>query len=178
MKRSEITPEYLRQRLSYDPEIGSLTWLHSGTAKWNSRHGGKPAFTYVCPNGYFKGSIYGHPFSAHRVAWAIHHGSWPDGLIDHINGIRTDNRLRNLRVVDSVGNCRNLAMRCDNKSGATGVTVCKGRWRAFITIDGRHIALGHYDTKAEALAVRLKAQQEAGFSERHGTPLFIEGAAA
>ena len=48
--------------------------------------------------------IYDKPYRAHRVIWALVHGEWPEGQIDHINGVRDDNRLENLRVVTNQDN--------------------------------------------------------------------------
>lgn len=78
--------------------------------------------------------------------------------VDHINCIRTDNRVENLRWVNEKQNCENQGTRSDNTSGNRGVSLIKstGKWRASI---GRK-NIGHYDTKEEAIQVRLKAVQD------------------
>jgi hypothetical protein len=66
----------------------------------------------------------------------------------------SDNRLVNLREATRIENCRNTTPRTDGASGLTGVGwhKCTGRWRAYITIDGRHTSLGYFPTAAEASA--------------------------
>ena len=57
--------------------------------------------------GYGRVKINGKSVLAHRLAWALHYGEWPDGAIDHINGIKTDNRLCNLRLATRAQNQQN-----------------------------------------------------------------------
>nr|WP_175479900.1 HNH endonuclease signature motif containing protein [Paracoccus homiensis] len=106
---------------------------------------------------------------AHRVAWAVIHGRWPNGEIDHINGDRSDNRLANLREVTKRENHRNMAIRSDNTSGVTGVYWAreKGKWAAYIKAD-KMVALGRYDTFAEAVAARRAAEKVLGYHPNHG----------
>jgi hypothetical protein len=84
----------------------------------------------------------------------------PDNLpfVDHINCVRTDNRVENLRWVNEKQNCENQRARLDNKSGHRGVSLIKstGKWRASI---GRK-NIGHYDTKEEAIQSRRDAVHE------------------
>lgn len=110
-------------------------------------------------------------YRAHRVAWAITHGEWPTSDIDHINGVRDDNRICNLRAVTRSQNRRNSSMRSDNKSGITGVALDKkfNVWRAQIHVDGKHITLGAFPTFEAAVGARRKAALKHGFTERHGT---------
>jgi len=61
-------------------------------------------------------------YAAHRVAWFLHHGAWPMGEIDHINGNAQDNRIANLRDVTHKENTRNMKRRSDNTSGITGIS--------------------------------------------------------
>lgn len=95
-------------------------------------------------------------FLAHRICWYIHYGAEPTNTIDHINGIRTDNRISNLRVVDTTINNRNKSMSSRNKSGYTGVCWYKStnKWMAYIFIEGKNKHLGLYDTIDEAVLAR------------------------
>ncbi len=176
-----VDPELLRALLRYDPETGALFWrerspemfipsweVAAGKAQeWNARHAGKPVFT-TRTNGYLMGRVSSRALLAHRVAWAMHHGRWSEDYIDHINGVRDDNRLANLREVSVGENSRNCKRSSGNKSGVTGVFRCGDRWRAFITYRRTIHRLGTFDTKEEATAVRKAAERRFGFHENHG----------
>lgn len=166
--------EYLRQRLRYEPETGKLFWLdyEEMPQQWRSVWFGKEAFTSYQSEGYRKGKIDGVSYLAHRVAYALYHAEWPFAQIDHINGIRTDNRIVNLRVVTSQENQHNMTMRSDNTSGITGVTWHKRdrKWAAHIRLSGKKKHLGFFKTIEEAAIARAEASRLYGFTERHGTP--------
>jgi hypothetical protein len=164
-----IDASYVRTRLTYDPSSGKLTWLpktvRAGAFRrhdlaWNTNYADQETGS-VGAYGYLLVNIGGRPHAAHRLAWLIVHGEWPK-LIDHANGIRTDNRLANLREATPTQNCMNAAMRKDNLSGAKGVSwhPQSGKWRASIKVDGRRKSLGlHGDiaSAAEAYTVAAKA---------------------
>ena len=166
--------DYLRKRLRYEPETGKLFWLDCAEmpSHWRTQFAGKEAFTSVC-GGYRTGGIKYSGFRAHRVAWAIHYGEWPSNQIDHINGIRTDNRIENLRVVTPQENSRNIKMFNTNTSGVTGVSWVKarGKWMAMISVKGRNKNLGYFQSIDEATAVRAEASARYGFTKRHGTAI-------
>ncbi len=180
-------PLLLKRLLKYDPDTGLLTWLwrtpdlmeakpgskHSATRRasmWNARYAGTPAYTAADDKGYLTGKLFGRTYKAHRVAWAIAKGAWPDGEIDHINGVRDDNRLVNLRGVSRQENNRNARRRRDNTSGVCGVYWHKGKqkWRAHIKVDGRKVHLGYFPEKTDAIAARQAAEIEFGFHPNHG----------
>lgn len=87
-------------------------------------------------------------------------------VIDHINRNPLDNRRENLRIVTPQQNCMNKSIQPNNTSGVPGVSWRKDRnkWRAFISIDGKQIALGLYKRKEDAIAAR-KAAEEKYFGE-------------
>lgn len=173
----EITPLFLRELLAYDPETGVLVWKVRGRhlftsdrehKRWNGRYGGKTAFS-PNRNGYLDGMVFRQMQRAHRVAWAIYYGVWPTHDIDHINGVRTDNRISNLRSVDRRANSRNQKLRSTNKSGVMGVCRIRGRWRAYINVK-RATHIGTYDTFDEAVEARRQAERRLGYHENHGRP--------
>lgn len=177
------TPEELRQLLSYDPGTGALTWLPrpvsmfaSGTAgpdkicaAWNKRYAGKEAGT-INTSPRYRVIGMGRLIAAHRIAWAIQHGKWPEGYIDHINGDPLDNRIVNLRDVSNQENQRNCRLSTANKTGVTGVVPSTNgrKWMAKIRVNGRKHHLGTFSTIEEAAAARAQANKRFGFSERHG----------
>lgn len=163
--------DYLRKRLRYEPETGKLFWLDSDdmSNRWRAQFSGKEAFTSVCL-GYHTGSIDDATFKAHRVAWAIYHGDWPNGQIDHQNGVRTDNRIENLRLVTPQENMRNRTINRNNTSGICGVSWAKSeeKWKAQIKVGGKIIHLGYFQNIDDAKAARDAASAHYGFSSRHG----------
>jgi HNH endonuclease len=99
--RNDITSEYIKTMVSYDPETGLFKRLTVGSKKPSQK-----------PNsgGYLRIRIDAVSYKAHRLAWLYHHGKWPEGEIDHINGNRADNRIENLRDVTHTENQRNQKM--------------------------------------------------------------------
>jgi hypothetical protein len=171
-KKNLPSPEYLRKRLRYEPETGKLFWLYCDEMprEWQTRYSGHEAFTTVGGNGYCTGSVNKVTLYAHRVIWVLHSGEWPDGQIDHINGTRTDNRIKNLRVVSNEENSRNSAMSARNTSGVVGVSWSKkrGMWRSEVVVNKATIILGYFNAIEDAAAIRADASRKYGFSERHG----------
>lgn len=166
--------DYLHQRLRYEPDTGKLFWLdYEGMPQnWRVRYAGKEAFAIVHSSGYLTGKIDGSIYKAHRVAWAIYHGEEPTDQIDHINGIKADNCISNLRVVTNQENHRNSPRLRNNTSGVTGVSwnKKKQKWQALVMVNGRHKYLGCFDILEEAAIARAEASRLYGFSERHGLP--------
>lgn len=128
-------------------------------ANWNAKYADKPAMTADCGNGYRQGSIFGVNIRAHRVAWALVHGYWPE-TIDHINGNRSDNRLVNLRACTQAENVRNCPVRKHNRLGVKGVQKWGNKFTASIRLNGKVNRLGTFETIAEAAAAYAKASAE------------------
>ena len=75
-------------------------------------------------SGYWQTTIDGDMFAVHRLIYQMFFGSIPEDLIiDHINGIRSDNRIENLRTIPFSLNARNQKKRKTNTTGHTGVTI-------------------------------------------------------
>lgn len=165
--------ETLRKLIDYDPDTGILTWKpREGRATWNTRFAGKQAIAATVSFGYLRGAINGQQYLAHRIAYAIYHGTDPALELDHINGVRNDNRISNLRLSDPTINNRNMPIPSHNTSGIIGVTQSKnGRWRAFITLNNKYVHLGRFATCEEAVAARKAAEMANGFHANHGRPL-------
>ena len=180
---SKLSPELLRKILRYDPETGELFWLnrtpdmfqdqrygaHRKCAAWKSKFAGKEAFT-AYKNGYKHGAVFNKTYKAHRVIWAIVYDEWPSSQIDHINGIRDDNRITNLRAVSHAENARNQKRRTDNTTGVCGVGFYKatGKWNAQIHANGKSIHLGYFNSFDDAVIARKEAEMKHGYHENHG----------
>lgn len=179
----EIDPQILRKLLRYEPETGKLYWLERGddlfktigrrTAKhsaacWNARCAGKEAFSRAGTR--CAGTLFGKTYLAHRVAWAVHYGAWPNAEIDHINGNARDNRISNLRDVSRKDNCRNTSVPSHNSSGIMGVSWHKRqkKWRAHIKFDGEYRHLGSFSDISDAISCRKEAERRLGFHPNHG----------
>lgn len=161
MATSILTAQRLREVLDYDQETGILTWKiqSSNRIKVGSQAGA------MLKTGYLSISIDGKLHRAHRLVWLWVHGVWPDDDLDHINGIRTDNRIANLRDVSRTTNQQNLrAARGDNThSGMLGVyrTDKVGKpWRASIKIDGKDKHLGNFSTKEDSYSAYIDAKRK------------------
>jgi len=161
-----IAVDALRRALAYNPDTGAFTWLpRPDEPRWSGRWAGTVAGSYNT-GGYVQIKFEGRLHSAHRLAWAFTHKEWPAGHIDHINGVRDDNRMVNLRLTDRTGNNRNACLRRDSTSGCQGVHwyVRTRRWRAQIGF--QH--LGYFNTKESAIAARKAAEREQGYHANHG----------
>lgn len=183
MKKNELTQEIVRELLRYEPDTGKLFWLERSekwfkdshrTAKgncnnWNACCAGKEAFSGSKWDGYFKGKIFGKPYLAHRLIWVYMTGEWPDE-VDHINGVRDDNRWGNLRNVNHQENQRNQKLRKDNTSGICCVRRNKRdkKWYANIKHNGVQLFLGCFGNIEDAIAARKAAEIKYCYHENHG----------
>lgn len=176
--KSLPSQEVLLALLRYEPKTGRLFWRERPVSMfpvewqhktWNSRWAGKEAFT-AYQHGYKRGSLFGQFVFAHRVVWKLLHGNDATGQIDHINGVRDDNRAINLRVVDDAGNRKNQSLPKDNTSGRIGVNWSKAarKWQAEIAVSGKRVYLGIFKEFGDAVAARERAERAFGFHENHG----------
>ena len=162
MKEIKLTPEMVLSVVDYNPSSGDFHWRwrqgrERTTLTWNSRFAFKKCSS-INSDGYLMIMINGKAYPAHRLAWLIVYGTMPDGFIDHINRVRTDNRISNLRLVTHSENMQNRKIQKNNKSGYRGVSwdAKYGKWRARINASGKCINLGYHDT-AELAAVAFEA---------------------
>lgn len=164
--------EELHTALIYDPATGLFTWRHRPDlpAKWNARMAGKPAGR-VKAHGYVVFAVNNLKLYAHRVAWCMAIGDWPAAEIDHINRIKSDNRIANLRAATRGQNLANTPDR-GPVSGVKGVQRNRDKWQALITIGGKRRCLGTFETVEEAATARRDAHKAAfrEFSHEAQTP--------
>ena len=176
---ARMSPEEVAELVRYDPQTGGLFWKPRGPEHFNSATRGqalsrawakhyadRPALTDVSRDGYMRGMVRGVYLQAHRVCWAVLTGEWPVQDIDHINGVRTDNRAVNLRVVSRAENSRNQKIRSTNTSGHMGVYWSKRHDRWIVYVNRVYVGLFHdFD---EACRARKAAQDRLGFHPNHG----------
>lgn len=151
----DIDLEWVLERYSYDPHTGEITHKIGRCSVRQGQRAGN-----VENNGYIRLRVRRHKVLAHRLAWFMHFGTWPLGEIDHLNRLRSDNRISNLRDTSSKQNNHNRSVSRNNKSGFPGVRWRGhlGKWQAVIQSDGRRKSLGHFDLLEEAVASRRHAE--------------------
>lgn len=142
---ASISYDDATSRLSYCRESGEIRWIATGVV----------AGCIDKSTGYRVIGLKGVSHYAHRLAWLIAHGAWPNNCIDHINRDRSDNRLSNLRDVSHSENMTN-ATRCE-RGIPKGVIRRGNRFRAQITREGTVSYLGSFKTPEEASSAYLRA---------------------
>ena len=154
----DLTQERVRHLFIYDFLTGEFK------RRVAAGSGGRiPAGTVVGstrPDGYLKILIDGKSYLAHRLAWFYVNGVWPTYEIDHINGVKADNRIENMRDVPSFVNRENRhrAQR-DNKLGVLGVVQYPRGFAANIKINGKPVYLGYFSTAEAAHAAYVSAKR-------------------
>ena len=151
-----ISLKRLKEILSYSPDTGIFTWKVSHPrAKAGSPAGAIDHYGYVVIR------LDGVLYKAHRLAWLYVKGEWPTKNLDHINQIKCDNRISNLRSVGQSVNMHNARIKSTNKSGVAGVCWRQDRrkWCARIKIGYKNIFLGNFDCKDEAVQARRQAEK-------------------
>lgn len=116
---------------------------------------------YVSKNGYVFIGINGADWPAHRLAWKYVHGDDPRGVIDHIDGNPSNNRITNLRDVTQSLNMLNVhKCQSNNKSSKMrGVSFDKKYGKFFAQLRGE--ILGYFDTAELARESYLIAKEQA-----------------
>jgi len=167
----DLTQEYVKECFSYDNVTGDLIWRsrpinHFSTfishRRTNSQFAGKKAGW--CNKGYLNAEVNGVIFRVHRLVWLYNYGEFPPDQIDHINRVKSDNRLENLRCVNNSENQKNSGRYKNNTSGHAGVTKTRnGKWLARISHEGSRIRLGLLNNIEDAIKVRKAAEKEYGY---------------
>lgn len=151
-----LTQATLRELLDYDPLTGIFKWRVSTPFRRPDRIAGTRSTL-----GYVKITISDKRYSAHRLAFLWMVGAIPTNDVDHVNGIRDDNRWVNLRSATRSENLQNVAVRSDNQSGFVGVSIrANGKWVAQIAIDRKKHHLGIFDTPDAAHEAYISAKAE------------------
>lgn len=154
---SKLDSTRLRELLDYNPDTGVFTWRV--TASRNTAVA--KVAGYVAANKYRTIRIAGQGYLAHRLAWQYVHGAPPVNSIDHINGIRDDNRIANLREATQAQNTQNRS-RPQGGNPYLGVYwyAQRNKWRALIILNGHAKHIGLFTTAEEARDAYLAAKKE------------------
>lgn len=173
--RNDLTAEYIRQVLNYDPDAGELRWRHRASsmfntkkrtresicAVWNIRFAGMLAGS-INPEGQSRIVINGRHYRTHRIIWLWMTGTWPKEEIDHIDCNELNNKWCNLREASRSQNEMNKGVSRNNSSGAKGVSWNRRdkKWLAQIIVNGRYKYLGYFSSKCDAIAAYRAASAD------------------
>lgn len=152
-----ITHDEVVRLVTYDPLTGVFMRLKRTS---NFSDMSKPAGS-LSHWGYLEFRLQGKLYKAHRLAWLYVHGVWPSEVIDHINGVKTDNRLANLRAVSGAVNNQNRRVPGIRNSGnPVGAYPDGSAWRSQLSVNNKTKYLGTFITADQAREAYLKAKRE------------------
>ena len=153
-----ITQNELKELLEYDKDSGIFTYkkdlkMHKkfSIAGWKDLHG------------YLNIMINGKYYKMHRLAWLYIYGELPSMALDHINNVRDDNKIENLRLATAKQNPQNLkSAHKDNSTGYLGVYFRKDRnkYSSQICVDGIKKTLGCFNTAEDAYEAYINAKNK------------------
>lgn len=152
-KIDDMTMEFLKSRLLYDPETGLFVLT-------KNKRKDKPYAGWMDALGYIHIRLGDKLYLSHRLAWLYVYGAWPIDNLDHIDGNPSNNRISNLREAPQLLNCRNGITKRKNASIRSGVSFdnTRKKYRAYITVNRRQIPLGRFDLVDDALSARKAAE--------------------
>ena len=157
MRYKALPPlEELRENIDYNPDTGILTWKKTPVYSIKGKTLGKDQ-----GNGYLQARYRDSFFLCSRLAYYIYHGIDPlEMQVDHINGNRLDNRIKNLRLATHSQNQCNSGLNKLNKSGFKGVCWFQPtkQWKAYIRVQGKQHHLGYFTDKQDAIKARRIAE--------------------
>ena len=149
---AKLSHEYVCSILEYNPETGVIT---NKVDRGVLRGGMVSAFAgevsgYVNDHGYRLIQIDGILYSAHRLGWFMHYGSWPKEELDHKNGKRDDNRIKNLQEATHRQNQQNWKLHRTGRHPGVSWYKRYSKWMAQVKgVYGKHKYLGYFNTEEE-----------------------------
>ena len=151
------TQSRLKELLHYDQETGVFTWLVN---RRNRQVAGHVAGCLSKASGYISIGVDLKMYQAHRLAWLYVNGVWPKNEIDHIDGIKSNNKISNLRKATRSLNVQNQKKaHANSSSGFLGAHKYGSKWRAKIGLNGKKIFLGYFATPQEAHSAYITAKR-------------------
>ncbi len=134
MAKVKFSLDYLSQRLAYRAKTGEFTWLDGKRVGLRAGNLKRDGYRKICIGSQKV------PILEHRIAWLFAYDCWPTGDLDHINGVRSDNRIINLRPATRSQNLQNSVTR--GLIPYRGVRLDRARYVACIRYGGRQRRLG------------------------------------
>lgn len=161
MADTSLPAARLRELLCYDPETGVFTWRQN-VGRWGRVKAGTVAGG-VNAHGHVVIRVQGASIYAHRIAFLLMTGEFPSFSVDHLDGVKTNNAWANLRDVSQHTNTENRRTPTRGKASGLplGVSIDRrdNRIRADITVKGKAISLGRFNTPEEAHAAYVEAKR-------------------
>lgn len=152
---SNLTHTRLKELLHYDENTGVFIWLECRSLDKVGNIAGT-----TNKRGYRKIKVLSRAYSSHRLAWFYVYGSWPKNTIDHIDGDKANNAIKNLRDVRHFENLQNVKLvRSTNESGFLGVSTHGDKFRARMCVNSKNKHLGLFDTPEEAHQAYVEAKR-------------------
>jgi hypothetical protein len=152
-----LNQHLIKQYMGYDPITGQTVRLKTTARRqtvgeevgWNA-------------NGYRRATFLGKQYPVAHLIWLSQTGSWPTGVVDHIDGNPLNNSWSNLRDVTQKENMSNKhGAQSNSRLGILGVDKLNGRYRARIKSPGKtQTHLGMYDTAEEAYQAYVTARAD------------------
>ena len=158
-----MNSDLVRGLFDYEPSSGHLIWR---VAPGGRGRRGAVAGT-LDSDGYVVVRYRGRGYKAHRLVWLHVYGVWPEGIVDHINHDRADNRVENLRVVDPLVNANHLSPSLRRgRSGERNVSWYSQyrKWKVMIQHNYRVYFVGYFDSVEQAKAAAALARQNLGMA--------------
>jgi hypothetical protein len=151
-----VSVDEIKNSVTYNRETGRINRIDSGKTL------GDTSFLNL---NYITIYVNGIKLRGHTVAWVMEHGKYPDDCIDHINGVKSDNRICNLRSVSQAENMKNKKKYKNNSTGVSGVYFEKDRekYRAKIGHGKSAIYVGRFSTLDIASKAIEAARKEHGY---------------
>jgi hypothetical protein len=155
----ELTVDRLRELLDYNPETGEFVWK---VGRKGTKGKGSIAGNINKDTGYIHIGIDGKRYKAHRLAWYHHFGEWPRLEISHLDNVKVNNSITNLKDTNHSDNKHNdSAVRSDKTSELPRGVYPSGKgFKAQISLNGKEEYLGTFQTIAEASQAYISRKQE------------------
>ena len=164
--------EYFDKYIRYEEESGKLFWKDRDVSEfkndayyraWKTSYLNKE-ITKVDRDGYYRVALRGKEYKAHRVIWIMCYNEDPKKFhIDHINGIKNDNRISNLRKATSQENSRNhTRLSSHNTTGYRGIYKgnTEGSWVVRLQLNCKLTTVGTFYSLEEAIEARRNAVEK------------------